>query len=208
MKLRNSMMFTLLLVLMSVVAHAADPAPTAAPPKGLSLLPAAAAEVKKEAAAAKPQSGFRIGYVDMGRVSQESNVGKQAQASVKERKDKLQTRIDARRKQLDKQRAAIEEKLPTMTPKVREAKLKEFQKKVADFQAFGQQADKELQQLQDDLAAGFATSVEKAATDQGVASGVGLVVIRKELLYVDSRVEAVDVTDDVIRRMNEAAAKK
>lgn len=207
MKLRNAMMFALSLVLMSAAVHAAEPAP-AAPPKGFSLLPAAAAEVRKEETASKPQTGIRIGYVDMGRVSQESNLGKQAQASVKERKHKLQTKIDARRKQLDKQRAAIEEKLPTMTPNVREAKLREFQKKVAEFQALGQQADKELQQLQDDLGAKFATAVETAASDHGAASGLGLIVIRKDLLYMDSRVEGVDVTNDIIRRMNEAAAKK
>ena len=114
----------------------------------------------------------------------------------------LQGQIEAKRKQLDKQKSAIEAKLKTLTPPQREAKAKEFQKKVEEFQKFGMNAEKELQTRQEEFSVKLFKAIEQASADLGKAKGLSLVVVKRELLYLGSGVDAQDVTDDVIKKID------
>ena len=129
-------------------APAAD-SPTA--PAAVQAVPPAAAAVQKTTETLKAAQTMRIGYVDMAKVSTESALGKATKAQAKEKQEKLQMQIQAKRKPLDKQQAAIKAKFASLTPAQQEAKAREFQKKVEEFQKFGQNAEKELQTLQEEL---------------------------------------------------------
>ena len=175
----------------------------AAPP---SLLPAAPlavpAPAQKAEAAASAQQNMRLGHVDLARVAAESETGKAGQAELGDLKKKLQGQIEAKRKQLDKQKAAIEAKLKTFTSEQREAKAREFQKKVEEFQKFGLRAEKELQARQEEFGDKLFKAVEQASADLAKARGLALVVIKRELLYLGSGVDAQDVTDEVIKKID------
>jgi len=155
----------------------------------------------------KPQS-VRIGYVDIARIGSESNLGKESTAKTKSKQEKLQSQIQAKRKQLDKQKAAIEAKFATMSPQQKEAKAREFQKKVEEFQRFGLNAEKELQGMQENLSKDLFDAVEQAAAEYGKANGLSLVVIKRELLYLASGVDAQDVSEGLIKLMNEKGRKR
>jgi outer membrane protein len=156
----------------------------------------------KPSEAASAQQATHLGHVDLVRIAAESETGKAGQAQLGVLKKKLQGQIEAKRKQLDKQKAAIEAKLKTLSPPQREAKGREFQKKVEEFQKFGLNAEKELQARQEEFSDKLFKAIEQASADLGKAKGLALVVIKRELLYLGSGVDAQDITDDVIKKID------
>jgi outer membrane protein len=168
---------------------------------GDTTLPAAApqaADGQRTGLSSAPRCTTKVGYVDMTRIAEDSRRGKALQERLKEKRDTLQTRIDGRRKQLDKQRSALEARLATLSPSQREARYREFQKKVEEFQKLGQDSERELLTIQDDEAKKLYAEIERAADAYGRANGLALVIPRKELLYISRDVDAEDITDKLL----------
>lgn len=161
----------------------------------------------KGAESPKPQQRH-IGYIDIVRVGAESSLGKASAAQVKQKQGKLQAQITARRKQLDNQKKAIESQIAGMSPAQREAKAKEFQKKVESFQKFAMNAEKEMQTLQQGLGTSFNEAITQAAAEYGKANDLDLVILKREILYLSAGVEARDVSEGLIKLMNEKWVKK
>jgi outer membrane protein len=161
------------------------------------------APTQKPSEASSAQQSTRLGQVDLARIAAESETGKAGQSQFATLKKKLQGQIETKRKQLDKQKSAIEEKLKSFSPQQREAKAKEFQKKVEEFQKFGVNAEKELQAKQEEFSDKLFKAIEHASADLAKAKGLALVVIKRELLYLDSSVDAQDVTEDVIKKIDQ-----
>lgn len=150
----------------------------------------------------------RIGYVDIVRIGTESERGKALKALLTAKKDKLQVKVDAKKKQIEKLKTSIEAKIATMTPPQREAKSKEFQKKLEDFQKFARSSEEDLYTLQDKESKTLFEAIEQAAVVYGKANGFSAIVVKKELLYVGNSVDAQDVTDALIKELNLTGQKK
>lgn len=159
----------------------------------------------EETAARQPT---KIGYVDIVRIGTESDRGKALKSLLTGKKDQLLGKIDGKKKQIEKLKASIESKISTMTPQQREAKSKEFQKKLDDFQKFARTSEEELFALQDKETKALYEAIERSAVAHGTANGFSVIVVKKELLYVGSGVEAQDVTEALIKSLNEAGQKK
>lgn len=217
---RTPMKFLLALLISALpsLGSAAEPAPVAPEAKPTAPIQASAPAVTTPATtlpavattapeAPTPQQ-LRIGYIDIARVGAESSLGKASAAQVKQKQEKLQAQITAKRKQLENQKKAIESQIPGMSPAQREAKAKEFQKKVEIFQKFAMNAEKEMQTLQQGVGKSFNESITQAAAEYGKTSGLALVVLKREVLYQSGTVEAQDVSEGVIKLMNEKWTKK
>jgi len=189
----------------SAPAAAAMPVATAETPQ---KNPAPAPAENKPATAAAARQTTRIGYVDMPRILNETMRGKAVEAKLKAMKDKLQARVDAKRKQLDKQRASLEAKLSTLTQEQREAKAKNFQKNVEEFQKFGKKLEEELYSTQEAETKGLYGETEQAAETFGKANGFAVIVVKKELLYVGDNIDAQDVTGMLVKAMDAMEQKK
>lgn len=150
----------------------------------------------------------RLGYVDLMKINSESRAGKAGQKQLDDKKKKLQGQVENRRKQIEKMKTSIETKLQTMTPQQREAKGREFQKKIEEFQKFGQNAENELQTLQQSLISSLYEKIERACAEYGKANGLALVVVKRELLYLASGVESIDITDGIVKLLDEQEQKK
>lgn len=189
-------------------SHAAELPPAAATnpgPPQLTLLP----ELQPPAPAATPSTTTaRLGLVDINQVSAQSALGKAAQVKIKAQQTKFQKQVDTRRRQLDKLKADIERQLPTLTPPQREAKAKEFQKKVEEFQKYGMNAEKGLMETQGKLTNQLLTAIEQAAIALGKLKGLSAVVVKRELLYLGSGVEALDISEDVVKLLDATSDKK
>jgi outer membrane protein len=149
-----------------------------------------------------------IGYVDLARIAAESDRGKALKSLLTARKEKLQVKVDGKKKQLEKFKTSVEAKIATMTPQQREAKSKEFQKKMEEFQKLAQASEGELYILQDKETKALYEAIEQAATVYGKANGFAAVVVKKETLYIDGSVDAKDVTDALIKALNQTGDKK
>jgi outer membrane protein len=146
---------------------------------------------------------IRLGYIDANKVVEESKAGKAGKALFRDKADKFEAKAKAKEKQLDKLKAALEAQLPTLTPDQRQAKIKEFDKKVEEFRHFAQNVEKEMRALQDELNKSIFVSLEKAARTYGSANGYSIIVTKRELLYLGSNVDVQDLTDAILKQVNE-----
>jgi outer membrane protein len=195
-------LFTLLTCSLATVVSAEEfsAAGKQAPAPAVVQAPAAAAEKPAEATVAQPST--HLGHVDLARVAAESETGKAGQAQLAELEKKLRAQIEAKQQQLEKQKAAIEAKINTLTAQQKETKAKELRKKFEEFQKFAMNAQKELQTKQGDFSEKLFKAIEQASAELGKAKGLALVVVKRELLYLSSGVDAQDVTDDVIKKID------
>jgi len=204
-------LFALLVAALPSLGSAAESSPAPELLKTPSLLQPAAspsADPLKLSETAKAQAALRIGYVDIARIGKESTLGKESAAKSKKKQESFQSRILAKRKQLDKQKTAIEAKFATLNPQQRESRTRDFQKKIEEFQRFGLNAEKELQAFQEELSKSLFEAIEQAAAEYGKANDLSLVMIKRELLYLGNGVDAQDVTEGLIKLMNEKGQKR
>jgi len=162
----------------------------------------------KPATPPQPVATARLGYVDITRIAAESEQGKALKVLLTARKDKLQAKIDVKKKQIEKLKVSIEAKIAKMSPQQREAKSKEFQKKVEEFQKFARASEEEFFALQEKETRTLYGVIEQAAVAKGKANDFTAIAVEKQLLYVGSSVKAEDVTDALIKELNQAGLKK
>jgi outer membrane protein len=217
MKSLRKLVIASILLLLPALSGAAEPATglepkTLAVPQGGSeaqpVQPVAAAPEQKAAEPAKAERIVRIGYADLVRVGNESNRGKEVHAKLAGKSDKYKAQITAKQKQLEKQKSSLEEKLATLSPKQRAEKAKEFEKKVEEYQKFVQKAEKEMQSLQEELTRVFYREIEQAAAAYGKANGFTAICVKKDLLYLGGGVEVEDVTEALMKLVNEKEQEK
>ncbi len=180
---------------------------------GAEVIPATPPQTAVQAAAEpapKPATTqtARIGYVDIVRIGTESERGKALKTLLTERKDKLQGKIEDKKKALDKLKTSIEAKIAAMTPKQREAKSKEFQKKLEELQKLAQTSEEEFFTLQEKETKSLYDAIEQSAVAHGKAGGFAAIVVKKELLYIGSNVDTQDVTDALIKELNQTGQIK
>jgi outer membrane protein len=168
----------------------------------------ASAPVETTVKPAATSQSARIGYVDFIRIGSESERGKAVKALLTAKKDALQGKADGKKKQLEKFKTSIEGKIATMTPAQREAKSKEFQKKVEELQKFARASEEEFYLLQEKETKALYEAIEQSAVAHGKANSFAVIVVKKELLYIDSSADTKDVTDDLIKALNQADQKK
>ena len=210
--LLKKILIATLVASLPALAAAAEPVPAAG------AKPAAAAEMQQKSPAppteSKPPDALaarrttKIGFVDMPSILNETVRGKAIETKLKGMKDKLQARVVAKQKQLEKLSASLKAKLPTLSQEQRESKAKEFQKKVEEFQKFGKQLEEELYTAQEKETKGLFDATEQAAAAYGKANGFAVIVVKKEMLYVGDNIDASDVTEMLIKAMDEGTLKK
>ncbi|WP_026840218.1 OmpH family outer membrane protein [Citrifermentans bremense] len=164
---------------------------------------------KDEKAAQAPTAGkeVKVGFITLNKVASETAEGKAATGKLSVRSAKLREKIDAKQKQLEKQKAAIESKLPTMTPKERQTKGTEFQKKVEDFQKMLRASESEMAEMQEKLTSQVYAQIKEAAAAYGKANGFAIVVEEKAVLYLAEELKPKDLTAEIIQYMDKKPAK-
>lgn len=187
-----------------VTAQPAPAAAAAAPATAATTAPAAPA-----APAANPtaEKEAKVGFITLSKVAAETAVGKAATGKLSVRSNKLREKIEAKQKQLEKQKTAIESKLPTMTPKERQTKGNEFQKKIEDLQKMVRASELEMSELQEKLTSEVYAQIKEAAAAYGKANGYAIVVEEKAVLYLAEELKPKDLTSEIIQDMDKKPAK-
>jgi outer membrane protein len=202
---RKSILIACLIALPTVV-FAADNAVETIP--AVPLPATISAPVEAVVTAVATTQNARIGYVDIVRIGSDSERGKTLKSLLTTKKDSLQGIIDVKKKQIEKLKASIEAKIATMTPAQREAKSKEFQKKMEEFQKFARTSEEEFYRLQEKETKALYEVIGQSAAAHGKANGFAAIVVKKELFYVGSAVDTKDITDDLIKALNLTDQKK
>lgn len=196
-----------LLIALIIGLPAMSAAADAAPAQTGASVPQVISTESKPSEVMAAQQSVKIGYVDIIRIGTESDRGKALKSLLTGKKEQLLGKIDGKKKQIEKLKTSIESKISTMTPQQREAKSKEFQKKLDEFQKFARTSEEELFALQDKETQALYEEIERAAVAHGKANGFSVIVVKKELLYIANAVDAHDVTEALIKLLNEAGQK-
>lgn len=195
----NNIMRVACLILIPTMVMAVD---TSAP------VPAKEKNVSDQAAPSSVAAPSKIGSIDISYVGMESEYGKSFKAELAGKKGKVEAKILAEKKKLDTLKESIESKLSTYTPKQREAKSKEFQKKVETFQKLVREAEESFMKEQESGTNKIISLIEKTVLDYGKANNFAIIVVKRDLLYVDSGIKTQDLTSIILKAVNDTWKKK
>ncbi len=168
--------------------------------KFLTTIAVAALAVPAFAQSAAPQ---RFAVIDVQRVLNTSIAGKAAQEKLKKlNEDKL-----ARAQKMQDDMASINNEITTKKLSLSEDKLTGMQKQLAErqvaLQRFGQDADRELGEARDKELLELEGKIKPVIDTIGKEMGLAAIFNKFEsgLVYAS---DAIDVTDTVIKRFNDA----
>ncbi len=198
-RLGNNIMLVACLILIPTMVMAVD---TSAP------VPAKEKNVSDQAAPFSVAPPLKIGSINISYIGMESEQGKSLKTRLIEKKDKVEAKILAEKKKLDTLKESIKSKMPTYTPKQREAKSNEFQKKVETFQKFIRESEESFMKEQESETNNIVSLIEKTVLDYGKANDFAIIVAKKDILYVDSRIETQDLTSIILKAVNDTWKNK
>lgn len=145
----------------------------------------------------------RLAVIDVQRVLNTSVAGKAAQERLK----KLQEDKLTRANKMQEDMKALDSEINTKKLSLSEDKLADLQKQLADkqiaMQRFGQDADKELGEARDKALLELEGKIKPVIDQIGKEMGLAAIFNKFEsgLVYAS---DAIDITDSVIKRFNEA----
>jgi outer membrane protein len=147
----------------------------------------------------------RVAVIDVQRVLTTSTPGKAAYDSLK----KMQEARIEKAKQMEEDLRKLDADINSKKLSLSEDKIVEMQKQLADrkisMQRFAQDADREVGEARDKALMELETRIKPIIDAMGKEMGLAAIFNKFEsgLVYAS---DAIDVTDSVIKRLNEAGA--
>ncbi|MGO8763368.1 MAG: OmpH family outer membrane protein [Desulfobaccales bacterium] len=139
---------------------------------------------------------FKVGIVDGMDVVSKSADGKRVQDSIKRKSEELGKPFAQRRQELGKQVEDFQKQAGVMKEDARKTKAAELEKKMQDLQKQGSDAEKQLQQFQEQQLAPLFQKLESAVKGVAQQEKLDMVLDKRNagLLYMDPK---LDITDKV-----------
>ena len=171
---------------------------------GAVALPAAAQTAAPAPASPAPAAPAvpKIAVIDVQKLVVESAAGKEAQGRVKKVIDAKQADSEKLQKELQSLQQRLTDQGPSMTDDKREQLNKEYQEKGISYKRFQDDAQREVQEAQQKELAELEKRVLPVINVVGKEKGYTLIFNKYApgmLVYAD---DAVDITDEVLRRFN------
>ena len=147
----------------------------------------------------------KIGVIDLQRVMEASSAGKAAQAQIKQQKDKMETDLKDKGAEIEQIRQRLEREAMVMSKESREEKEREARIKLNDFKTLQKKYRTELQRLEKRLVSQLRDDTVALVNEIGKKEGYLLIISRVGVLYSPN---TIDITDKLIKRLNEFYSKK
>lgn len=148
---------------------------------------------------------MKIAFVDLQRALNEVDEGAAAKAALKKEFDAKQAELDKRQNELKAMKDEIDARGMMMTPEAKQEKMADLQKKLMEVQQLYFQLQQELSQKEaqatSDIFAKMGTLLEAMGKDAGYT----IIVEKSAVLYAKP---SLDLTNELIRRYNDAYGKK
>jgi outer membrane protein len=141
---------------------------------------------------------FKIAYVDMQRVINECNAGKEAKKVIAKDAEKFQRLIADKQKELQAMRDSFDKQSLMLTPDARATKEREFQNKSREFQRWGEDTQNELNQKRQEMERNISTALIKVIQKIGADEGYTLILEKNENIVLFAS-KTIDITDRAIK---------
>jgi outer membrane protein len=152
--------------------------------------------------AAVPSFGadLKIGYVDVQKVLNLSDAGKDAKDQLAGRVKKYQEEINGKQEELKKLKEEIEKQGVLLSESARGAKEKDYQQRLKEFQRFTKDAQEELQGKDEEYTRKILEEIEKMVQEYGRKNGFTFIFVRNETMIFSD--EKADLTEPVLKALN------
>ena len=147
----------------------------------------------------------KIGILNMQRVMTTSDPGKAAQAEIKEQGDKMLQDLNEKGAEIDTLRKQFERESMVMSKEKREEREREYRIRINDFKTLEKKYKTESQELQKRLVNKIVKDVYALVEEIGKNEGYLLIIRSDSVMYAP---DAIDITDELIKKMNDNFAKK
>jgi len=141
---------------------------------------------------------LKIACVDIQKAMNECQAGKEAKKAIAREMEKLQRLGGEKQKELQTLKESLEKQAPMLTPEARASKEKEYQGRLRDYQRWGEDSQKEIQQKGLEFERNILQGVQRVIKKLGEDEGYTLILEKNEniVLYVS---KAIDITDRVMK---------
>ena len=172
------------------------------------VLTAASAAVRPAAAQAAAQSTPKFAYVDVATVLEQVPGRADAQQTLEREGQTYQAERKRMSDSLNALVGAYEKAQPTLTPAQRQTRERELQARQQEYTQRDQALQERFGRRQQELAAGFETTVRQAIDDVRTTGGYTMIFAsgpNSPMLAAD---KSLDVTDQVLTRIRTIAAAR
>ncbi len=147
----------------------------------------------------------KIGVLNMQRILSASDPGKAAQAEIKKQRDKMLQDLKGKGAEIDALGKQFERESMVMSKEKREEKEREYRIRINDFKTLEKRYNTQSQDLQKRLLNKIVKDVYALVEEIGKNEGYLLIIRREGVMYSPS---SIDITDELIKQMNDSFAKK
>ena len=147
----------------------------------------------------------KIGILNLQRVLSTSDAGKSAQAEIKKQRDKMLQDLKEKGAEIDALGKQFERESMVMSKEKREEKEREYRIRINDFKSLEKRYNSESQELQKKLLNEIIKDVYALVKEMGKNEGYLLIIRSESVIYSPS---SIDITDELIKQMNDSFAKK
>ncbi|MBZ0156821.1 MAG: OmpH family outer membrane protein [Alphaproteobacteria bacterium] len=147
----------------------------------------------------------KIGFVDLDKAANESEEGKKAVSGLKEFMSSKQAAVTEKGKAIEKMKADLEKQSSIISAEARRAKVEEIERAERDFQRMVSDINVELEKKRRELTESVYKEILSIVDAMGQEGKYDAILPVQSVLYGN---KALDLTDAVIKRYNEAKGAK
>ncbi len=147
----------------------------------------------------------KLGFVDLQRALNEVDEGANAKKALKKEFDEKQKQLDAKQNELKALKEELDSRGTMMKPEVKQEKLNDLQKRLLETQQLYFQLQQELSKREGEATAEIFKKMGVILQTMGEEQGFSMIVEKSAVVYARP---ALDVTNELIRRYNDAYGKK
>jgi outer membrane protein len=147
----------------------------------------------------------KVGVLDLQRILETSTAGKSIQAELKDQKGKMESDLKEKGTEIEKLSKRLERESMVMSKEMREEKEREQRIKINDFKSLQKKYRSDLQKLEVSLMNQLQNDIKEIVDEVGKKGGYLLIINKYTVLYSPG---AIDITDDIIKKLNAKTAKR
>lgn len=147
---------------------------------------------------------FKFGSVDLQKALDESETGKKAKSDLESVRASKQSLIDEKGKAIDKLKGEIEKQASVLSAEARKNKEDELEKLVREYQRIVQDSQAELKKKEAELTNTIIREIIEIIEKIGAEEGYTFIIEKGTVPYSN---KGIDITDAVIKKINESIAK-
>lgn len=142
----------------------------------------------------------KLGYVDMQKMIQTSDAGKDAKDQLAIKGAKYEAEKNVKEEELRKLKGDLEKQSVLLSEPARMAKEKDYQQKLKEYQRFMKDAQEDLQIKQEELVGKMYEEIVKIVQEYGKKNSFTFIFEKSPvMIYTDDN---VDVTDELLKQFN------